>query len=137
MSQPEMKGPSQRMLRVGELIRHAVSDILSRGEVMDPDLERQIITVPEVRMSPDLTVATVFVMPLGGKNQDKIVKALNRNAKWLRGQIARRVEMKFAADVRFKLDTRFDDDAKIETLLKSDPVARDIDPADKPQSDTP
>jgi ribosome-binding factor A len=137
MSQPEMKGPSQRMLRVGELIRHAVSDILSRGEVMDPDLERQIITVPEVRMSPDLKVATVFVMPLGGKNQDKIVKALNRNAKWLRGQIARRVEMKFAADVRFKLDTRFDDDAKIETLLKSDPVARDIDPADKPQSDTP
>lgn len=137
MSQPEMKGPSQRMLRVGELIRHAVSDILSRGEVMDPDLERQIITVPEVRMSPDLKVATVFVMPLGGKNQDKIVKALNRNAKWLRGQIARRVEMKFAADVRFKLDTRFDDDAKIETLLKSDPVARDIDPADKPQSDAP
>lgn len=137
MSQPEMKGPSQRMLRVGELIRHAVSDILSRGEVMDPDLERQIITVPEVRMSPDLKVATVFVMPLGGKNQDKIAKALNRNAKWLRGQIARRVEMKFAADVRFKLDTRFDDDAKIETLLKSDPVARDIDPADKPQSDTP
>jgi ribosome-binding factor A len=136
MSQPEMKGPSQRMLRVGELIRHAVSDILSRGEVMDPDLERQIITVPEVRMSPDLKVATVFVMPLGGKNQDKIVKALNRNAKWLRGQIARRVEMKFAADVRFKLDTRFDDDAKIETLLKSDPVARDIDPAAKPEDGT-
>lgn len=131
MSQPEMKGPSQRMLRVGELIRHAVSDILARGEVMDPDLERQIITVPEVRMSPDLKVATVLVMPLGGKNQDTIVKALNRNAKWLRGQVARRVEMKFSADLRFRLDTRFEDDAKIDTLLRSDPVARDLG-ADEP-----
>ena len=98
---------------------------------MDPDLERQIITVPEVRMSPDLKVATVLVMPLGGKNQDTIVKALNRNAKWLRGQVARRVEMKFSADLRFRLDTRFEDDAKIDTLLRSDPVARDLG-ADEP-----
>lgn len=119
---------SQRQLRVGELVRHALSDILMRGEVFDPDLSAQPITVPEVRMSPDLKIATVFVMPLGGANADVIVKALARNARPLRGELAKRIrQLKFMPTLRFRLDTRFDDDDRLRDLLTDRRVVADLD----------
>ena len=101
-------GGSQRQLRVGEIVRHAVADLLAQGAVHDPDLEGHIITVPEVRMSPDLKLATVYVMPLGGKDTEKVIAALARNKKFLRGEIARRINLKFSPDIRFRFDERFD-----------------------------
>jgi ribosome-binding factor A len=121
-------GPSQRVLRVGELIRHALADMLSRGEVHDPVIEGHMITVPEVRMSPDLRVATVYVMPLGGKDVKEVVAALDRNKKFLRGEIARRVNLKFAPDLRFRADERFDEAERIEKLLRTPEVQRDLGP---------
>ena len=118
--------PSQRQLRVGELIRHALAEVLTRGEVMDPVLETHIVTVAEVRMSPDLKHATCFVEPLGGGDANAVVDALEKHKKFLRGQINRRVDLKFSAELHFKLDTRFDDDTRIDTLLRSEPVARDL-----------
>lgn len=119
--------PSQRQLRVGELVRKELADILSRGQLRDPGLDGLVITVPEVRMTPDLKVATCLVMPLGGAKADQAVAALNRSAKYLRGQVSRRMTMKYMPDLRFVLDTRFDDDDRIGRLLHSDPVRRDID----------
>ncbi len=92
-------GGSQRQLRVGEIVRHAVADILSQGSVHDPDLEGHIITVPEVRMSPDLKLATIYVMPLGGRDMEIVIAALERNKKFVRGEVARRVNLKFAPDI--------------------------------------
>src|ERR1700692_3685666 len=100
-------GGSQRHLRVGETVRHAIADILVNGSVHDPDLEGHIITVPEVRMSPDLKLATIYVMPLGGRDTDKVLAALERNKKFLRGEVARRVNLKFAPDLRFRVGERF------------------------------
>jgi ribosome-binding factor A len=120
------KGPSQRQLRVGELVRHALADILARGEIADPDVDGVVISVAEVRMSPDLKNATALVMPLGGRNVKKVMAGLERSRKWLRGQIARRVNLKFAPDVRFILDTRFDDDDAVTTVLHRPEVARDL-----------
>ena len=119
-------GGSQRQLRVGELVRHAVAEILAHGNVHDADLEGHIITVPEVRMSPDLKLATVYVMPLGGRDTDKVIAALERNKKFLRGEIAHRVNLKFAPDVRFRVDERFDEAERIEKLLRTPAVQRDI-----------
>ncbi|MBA5776093.1 30S ribosome-binding factor RbfA [Stappia sp. F7233] len=119
--------PSQRQLRVGELVRKELSDILSRGELSDPELAGTIITVPEVRMTPDLRLATCLVMPLGGQNAGRVVNALSRHTKFLRGQVSRRLTMKFSPDLRFILDTRFDDDDRIGRLLGSDTVRRDLD----------
>ena len=121
-------GGSQRQLRVGETVRHAIADILSQGSVHDPDLEGHIITVPEVRMSPDLKLATVYVMPLGGRDTDVVIAALERNKKFLRGEVARRVNLKFAPDVRFRVDERFDEAERIEKLLRTPAVQRDIAP---------
>jgi len=121
-----VSGPSQRQLRVGELIRHAVADVLSRGEAPDPVLTRHPITVPEVRMSPDLRLATVYVMPLGGRDKEKVIDALERNQKFLRGEVVRRVNMKFAPELRFRIDDRFDEAERIERLLRSPEVARDL-----------
>ncbi len=121
------KGPSQRQLRVGELVRHALADILARGEIADPDLDGVILSVPEVRMSPDLKNATALVMPLGGRDTKKVMAGLERSRKWLRGQIARRVNLKFAPDIRFRLDTRYDDDDTVNVLLHRPEVARDLD----------
>ena len=121
-------GGSQRQLRVGELVRHAIADILSQGNVHDPVLEGHIITVPEVRMSPDLKLATIYVMPLGGRDIDKVVAALERNKKFLRGEIAHRVNLKFAPDVRFRADERFDEAERIEKLLRTPAVQRDLAP---------
>ena len=125
---------SQRQLRVGELVRHAVADILSQGSIHDPALEGCIITIPEVRMSPDLKLATIYVMPLGGRDTDVVLAALERNKKFLRGEVARRVNLKFAPDVRFRVDERFDEAERIEKLLRTPAVQRDLAP-DSPDSE--
>src|SRR3979411_3379209 len=111
-------GGSQRQLRVGETVRHAVADILAHGSVHDAELEGHIITVPEVRMSPDLKIATIYVMPLGGRDTDVVIAALERNKKFLRGEIAHRVNLKFSPDIRFRLDERFDEADRSEKLLQ-------------------
>ena len=121
-------GGSQRQLRVGELIRHALADMLTRSEVHDPTLETHMITVPEVRMTPDLRLATIYVMPLGGRDVNEVVAALERNKKYLRGEIARRVNLKFAPDIRFRADERFDEAERIEKLLRTPEVQRDLGP---------
>ena len=121
-------GSSQRQLRVGETVRHAVADILSQGSVHDPDLEGHIITVPEVRMSPDLKIATIYVMPLGGRDTEIVIAGLERNKKFLRGEIARRVNLKFSPDIRFRVDERFDEAERIEKLLRTPAVQRDLAP---------
>jgi ribosome-binding factor A len=120
------RGPSQRQLRVGELIRHEFAEMLTRGDIHDPVIEGHLITVPEVRMTPDLRLATVYVMPLGGKDEAEVVEALNRNRKFLRGEIARRVNLKFAPDIRFRIDERFDEAERIEKLLRTPEVRRDL-----------
>ena len=125
MNSPD-HGPSQRQLRVGELVRHALADILARGEIADPDLDGVIISVPEVRMSPDLKNATALVMPLGGRDAERVMAGLERSRKWLRGRVARRVNLKFAPELRFQLDTRFDDDDRVTTMLHRPEVARDL-----------
>ena len=127
-------GGSQRQLRVGETVRHAIADILSQGNVHDPELEGHIITVPEVRMSPDLKLATVYVMPLGGRDTAVVIAALERNKKFLRGEIAHRVNLKFAPDVRFRADERFDEAERIEKLLRTPAVQRDL-AEDSPDSE--
>jgi ribosome-binding factor A len=128
-------GPSQRVLRVGELIRHALADMLTRNEVHDPTIESHLITVPEVRMSPDLRLATVYVMPLGGRDAKAVVEALERNKRFLRGEIARRVNLKFAPDIRFRADERFDEAERIEKLLRTPEVRRDLGPRKDGDSD--
>jgi len=119
--------PSQRQLRVGELVRHALADVLSRGEVSDPDLAGVIVTIAEVRVSADLRHATALVAPLGHNDPEKVATALNRNARFLRGAIAPALrQMRNMPDLKFQLDTRFDDDSRIDTLLRSPDVARDL-----------
>lgn len=120
-------GLSQRQLRVGELVRHALAEVLQRGEVHDPALEGMVVTVPEVRMSPDLRLATAYVMPLGGQGTDEAVAALDRNRKFLRGEVAHRVNLRYAPDLRFRLDTSFDEGERIDALLRSPEVQRDVD----------
>jgi ribosome-binding factor A len=119
-------GGSQRQLRVGELVRHAISDLLMRGEVHDPVIEGHLITVPEVRMSPDLRLATIYIMPLAGRDADEVVAAFERNKKFLRGEISHRVNLKFAPDIRFRADERFGEAERIDKLLRSPQVKRDL-----------
>jgi ribosome-binding factor A len=119
-------GASQRQLRVGEAVRHALAEVLAHGDVHDPVLEGHMITVPEVRMSPDLRLATIYVIPLGGRDEEAVVAALERNKRYLRGVIARKVNLKFAPDIRFRLDERFDEAERIEKLLRSPAVKRDL-----------
>jgi len=125
-SKSSAAGGSQRQLRVGETVRHAVADILVNGSVHDADLEGHIITVPEVRMSPDLKLATIYVMPLGGRDTGIVIAALERNKRFLRGEVARRVNLKFAPDIRFRVDDRFDEAERIEKLLRTPAVQRDL-----------
>jgi ribosome-binding factor A len=122
----ETPGGSQRQLRVGELIRHEVADMLTRGEVHDPVIETHMITVPEVRMTADLRLATIYVMPLGGRDEKAVLEALDRNKRYLRGEIARRVNLKFAPEIRFQIDERFDEAERIEKLLRTPVVQRDL-----------
>ena len=136
MSRLHQKGgePSQRMLRVAELIRHAMAELLSRGEINDPVLEQHVVTVPTVRMSPDLKLATIYVMPLEELRKDAkpVLDALARHKKFLRGEVAHRINMKFAPDLRFKIDESFENSAKIDALLRRPEVQRDLAP---PQGD--
>ena len=120
------KAPSQRMLRMGELVRHALAEIFSRGEVHDPVLETHVITIPEVAMTPDLRHATVYVMPLGGKDGRAVLDALNRNKKYMRGVVAKKINAKFAPDLHFRIDERFDRADEIDRLLKQPEVQRDL-----------
>jgi ribosome-binding factor A len=121
------KPPSQRQLKVGELIRHALADIFSRGEITDEVLSRHSLTVPEVRMSPDLKLATAYVLPLGGGEADQVVAHLDKHKRYLRGLLAKQVNMKFMPELRFKVDTSFEASARIDALLASPKVARDLD----------
>jgi ribosome-binding factor A len=117
---------SHRLERVAELVRHAVAEILTRGEVPDEALDRHPLTIPAVRMSPDLKLATILVMPLGGQGGGATVEALDRHKRELRALVARRVNLKFAPDLRFTLDTSFDAQARMDALLRSPSVARDL-----------
>jgi ribosome-binding factor A len=125
--------PSQRMLRVGELVRHALASLFARGEIDDELLEGRVLTVPEVRMSPDLKLATAYVMPLGGEQAAEVVEALNRHKKFIRGRIAPELNLKFTPDVRFMVDTTFEEFGRIDALLRSPQVRRDLDKDDKPE----
>lgn len=115
------------MLRVGELVRHALSALLARGEIEDDELAGVIVTVPEVRMSPDLKLATAYVMPLGGERAAELAQALNRHRKFIRGRLAPELNLKFAPDIRFFVDETFDEFGRIDALLRSDRVRQDID----------
>ena len=119
--------PSQRQLRVAELVRHALADMLTRGAVHDTVVQSHLITVPEVRMTADLQLATIYVVPLGGRDADAVLAALERNKRFLRGEIARRINLKFAPEIRFRLDERFDEAERIEKLLRTPAVQRDLD----------
>jgi ribosome-binding factor A len=121
-----MNAPSQRMLRAGELIRHALAEIFLRGETGDPELERLGASVLEVQMSPDLKLATAFVRPLKEGREEALLAALNRNKKYIRGLVAPKIDMKFMPDIRFRIDTAMDYAGKIDALLKSPAVARDL-----------
>lgn len=124
--QRDRAGPSQRQLRVGEIIRHAIAELLSRGEVHDPVIEGHLITVPEVTLSPDLRLATIYIMPLGGRDEAAVIAAFEKNKKYLRGELARRVNLKFAPDIRFRIDDRFEEVERIEKILRTPEVRRDI-----------
>ena len=122
---------SQRQLRVGELVRHALAEMLMRGDVHDPVIERHMITIPEVRVTADLRLATIYVMPLGGRDANEVVAAFEKQKKFLRHEIAERINLKFAPDIRFRVDERFDEAERIDKLLRSPSVARDLDHEDK------
>ena len=128
MSRPDHKtaGPSQRVLRVAELVRQAAAEILARGDIDDPALRKEVVTIPRVTMSPDLKLATLYVMPLGGRDADEVLAALERNKRYLRGEVAHRVNLKFAPDIRFQLDERFEEAERIEKLLRTPQVRRDL-----------
>ncbi|MGA8433993.1 MAG: 30S ribosome-binding factor RbfA [Methyloceanibacter sp.] len=119
------RAPSQRQLKVGELIRHALAEIFVRGEIVDDVLNQFSLTVSEVRMTPDLKLATVFVLPLGGEGAEDAVKHLDKHKRFLRGKLARRVNLKFMPELRFKTDTSFASSQRIGELLAS--LARDLD----------
>lgn len=115
------------MLRVAELIRHAAAELLTRGAIDDPVLASHVVTVPSVKMSPDLKLATIYVMPLGGKDTAPVVAALERHRKFMRGEIAHMINMKFAPEIRFRIDESFENAAKIDALLARPEVRRDVD----------
>ncbi|MFA5898786.1 MAG: 30S ribosome-binding factor RbfA [Hyphomicrobium sp.] len=119
--------PSQRQLRVGELIRHKLAEMLTRGEIHDDVLNSHVITVPEVRLSPDLKLATVFIVVLGDVGTAEVIEALTHNKRYIRGEIAQTVNLKFAPDVRFRRDETFEEASRIDSLLASPKVRQDVD----------
>jgi ribosome-binding factor A len=125
--QGQSKGPSVRQLRVGEMIRHAMSDILARGDLEDDALKGKHITVTEVKLSPDLRHATVYALPFGGDEGGAVIKALGRHARFLRGELSRRVDLKYMPDLSFRPDESFDEADRIDALLRSPTVSRDLD----------
>lgn len=120
------KGPSQRMLRVGELIRHKVSELLARGDIHDDIIAAHTITIPEVRISPDLKLATVYVMPLGGKDIKPVIVALEKNKKFIRAEVAHALNLRYAPDLRFREDETFEEATRIDRLLDSERVRQDV-----------
>lgn len=126
----EGPGPSQRQLRVGETIRRALSEVLARGDVHDPELNRMSITVGEVRTSPDLKIATAYVLPLGGRGQDEVLQLLARNKGELRRMVAKKLTLKFSPDLRFQLDQTFDQMDETRRMLSDARVRRDADAPD-------
>lgn len=120
------KTPSQRMLRIGELVRHKLSELLSRGEIHDDVLASHVITIPEVRLSPDLKLATVYVMPLGGSDVKPVIEALTRNKKFIRAEVAHTLNLRYAPDLRFREDETFEEATRIDRLLDSERVRRDV-----------
>ncbi len=120
------KPPSQRQLRVGELIRHKLAEMLARGDIHDDILASHVITVPEVRLSPDLKLATVFVIPLGGADIEAVIEALTRHKRFIRGEVAHAVNLKFAPDIRFRRDETFEEASRIDALLASPKVRHDV-----------
>ncbi|WP_417623908.1 30S ribosome-binding factor RbfA [Paremcibacter congregatus] len=134
-SPQEERGTSHRLLRVGENIRHALSEIFARGEIRDPALEGVSITVTEVRCSPDLRNATIYVMPLGGVHEEDVVQGLNRCNKYIRGQLSRMVNMKYLPKLKFSSDSSFGEADHIDQLLHSPHVAQDL--VEKPDADEP
>jgi ribosome-binding factor A len=129
-------GPTQRMLRVGELVRHALAGVFTRGEIDDDALTGSVITVPEVRMSHDLKLANAYIMPLGGERAAEIVEALNRHQRFIRGRVAPELDLKFAPEIRFFVDETFEEFGKIDALLRSDRVQRDINPGEDEDKDS-
>lgn len=130
MAKATSSAPSQRMLRVGEQVRAAITTILQRGEVRDDLLERTVISVSEVRMSPDLKIATAYVTALGVKDTDEIIKALARHAKFMRGRLGPQLrQMKYVPELRFRTDTSFDNYQRIDALLRAPEVMRDLGPS--------
>lgn len=119
------RGPSQRQLRVGELIRHVMSELLARGDVHDPDLESRIVTVTEVRVTPDLRQARVAIEPLGGEGEAQVLAALRRHKRFLRGELGKRMTTKYTPDLAFEIDESFAEGARIDAILRSPEVARD------------
>lgn len=118
-------------MRVGELVRHAVAEMLARGDVHDPVIERHLITIPEVRMTADLRLATIYIMPLAGRDADAVLAAFQHHKKFMRAEIAHRINLKFAPDIRFRIDERFAEAERIDKLLRSPAVKRDLDHKDK------
>jgi ribosome-binding factor A len=119
--------PTQRQLRIGELVRHKLAEMLSRGEIHDDIIASHVITVPEVRLSPDLKLASAYVVTLGGDDSAVVIEALNRNKKYIRAQVAQAVNLKFAPDIRFLRDETFEEASRIDQLLASSKVRQDID----------
>ena len=130
-------GPSQRQLRVGEMLRHALAEVLRENEIRDPELEGVSVTITQVKPSPDMRYATVFCEPLGGKNAKAIVAALNRHKGFLRGEMGHRIAMKFTPELRFVEDESFAEAQKIETILKSPQVQRDLSASHEEDEDGP
>lgn len=124
------KGPSQRMLRVGELIRHKLAEMLVRGDIHDDVIASHTITIPEVRISPDLKLATVYVMPLGGNDVKPVIEALTRNKKYIRAEVAHTLNLRYAPDLRFREDETFEEATRIDRLLDSERVRRDVEKKD-------
>ncbi len=118
--------PSQRQLRVGEMVRHTLAEMLIREEIHDDVLASHTVTIPEVRMSPDLRLATAYVMPLGGKDVDAVLAAFERSRKFIRSRIAQAVNLKFAPDIRFLADETFDEARRIDEVLRSPRVVQDV-----------
>ncbi|EJB04775.1 ribosome-binding factor A [Rhizobium leguminosarum] len=128
MTRATSSAPSQRMLRVGEQVRAAITQVLQRGEVRDDVIEATVISISEVRMSPDLKIATAYVTPLGVSDHSVVIEALNRHAKYIRGRLGQQLrQMKYMPEVRFRDDTSFDNYKKIDELLRSPEVSRDLD----------
>jgi len=117
--------PSQRQLRVGELVRHTLAQMLNRRTIHDDTLDSVVVSVPEVRMSPDLKIATAYVMPLGGRDATPVIEALERNRRFIRGEISKSLKLKFSPDIRFRFDESFDEGMKIDQLLGSPKVRQD------------